>query len=193
MQRWRRAVGAGRILMPSKRARRGFTLIELLVVIAIIAILAAILFPVFAKAREKARQTSCLSNLKQMGLAMAQYTQDYDSTFLRSWYFNNNGTGYVWADAIVPYVKNDQIFSCPSSTTPTTKIVNAYGNVFNTNAINYADNANYWAGSNGTVACNPPFYSADSAVQDPAQTITVTDYSGAFESAENTGLTLAPA
>jgi prepilin-type N-terminal cleavage/methylation domain-containing protein/prepilin-type processing-associated H-X9-DG protein len=67
--------------MGSKTSRRGFTLIELLVVIAIIAILAAILFPVFARAREKARQTSCLSNTKQLGLAILQYVQDYDETY----------------------------------------------------------------------------------------------------------------
>ncbi len=72
--------------------RRGFTLIELLVVIAIIAILAAILFPVFAKAREKARQSSCLSNLKQIGLATLQYVQDYDETLPFYWHsgFNMN-------------------------------------------------------------------------------------------------------
>ncbi len=92
--------------------RKGFTLIELLVVIAIIAILAAILFPVFAKAREKARQTSCLSNLKQIGLGMLMYAQDYDecvpegdrsSTPPRNWY-----------DLVQPYVKNTQIFKCPT-------------------------------------------------------------------------------
>jgi len=93
--------------------RRGFTLIELLVVIAIIAILAAILFPVFARAREKARQTSCLSNLKQLGLGMLMYVQDYDERFtvervVQPWYAR------PWYQAIAPYVKNAQIFVCPS-------------------------------------------------------------------------------
>jgi len=112
--------------------RRGFTLIELLVVIAIIAILAAILFPVFAKAREKARQTSCLSNLKQLGLGMLMYAQDYDETF--SGMGNGRSTTvpvipgsdfcqhptsgiyyYSWAAVIYPYVKNEQIYQCPST------------------------------------------------------------------------------
>jgi prepilin-type N-terminal cleavage/methylation domain-containing protein/prepilin-type processing-associated H-X9-DG protein len=97
--------------------RRGFTLIELLVVIAIIAILAAILFPVFAKAREKARQTSCLSNAKQITLAILQYTQDYDEALPLLY----NGapvapTGYVyWLHEIVPYCKNVQLFRCSSN------------------------------------------------------------------------------
>ncbi len=88
--------------------RRGFTLIELLVVIAIIAILAAILFPVFARAREKARTASCQSNCKQLGLAFIMYAQDYDETFppfVRS--------NWVW-DVIGPYIKNTQLFTCPS-------------------------------------------------------------------------------
>ncbi|MGD9495008.1 MAG: DUF1559 domain-containing protein [Armatimonadota bacterium] len=97
--------------------RFGFTLIELLVVIAIIAILAAILFPVFAKAREKARQTSCLSNLKQLGLACQMYAQDYDETLLRPYrYMYLGGSQYLWwwGDLLQPYIANYQILECPS-------------------------------------------------------------------------------
>ena len=100
--------------------RRGFTLIELLVVIAIIAILAAILFPVFARAREKARQTSCLSNVKQMMLAWNMYAQDYDEMSNRYAAYTApavvipvGGRDY-WFELLNPYVKNSQIFSCPS-------------------------------------------------------------------------------
>jgi len=93
--------------------RRGFTLIELLVVIAIIAILAAILFPVFARAREKARQTSCLSNVKQLSLGMLMYTQDYDERLPRC-DCNSYHQGTCWAICTQPYVKNAQIFVCPS-------------------------------------------------------------------------------
>jgi len=95
--------------------RRGFTLIELLVVIAIIAILAAILFPVFARARENARRTSCLSNMKQIGLGFMQYTQDYDEKLPRNEYAWS-GTGLInWDEAIYPYVKSTQLFQCPSA------------------------------------------------------------------------------
>lgn len=96
-----------------KSRRAGFTLIELLVVIAIIAILAAILFPVFAQAREKARQTTCLSNLRQMGLGFRMYTQDYDETFplvnFSYWAIQPN-----MFKAVDPYVKNKRIWYCPN-------------------------------------------------------------------------------
>jgi prepilin-type N-terminal cleavage/methylation domain-containing protein/prepilin-type processing-associated H-X9-DG protein len=91
--------------------KRGFTLIELLVVIAIIAILAAILFPVFAKAREKARQTSCLSNVKQIVLGMLQYAQDYDERMPHGYSSAAPGPWYYLID---PYMKSTQILKCPS-------------------------------------------------------------------------------
>jgi prepilin-type N-terminal cleavage/methylation domain-containing protein/prepilin-type processing-associated H-X9-DG protein len=108
----------------NRTPNKGFTLIELLVVIAIIAILAAILFPVFAQAREQARKTSCLSNVKQIGLGHAMYVQDYDETFLIAW----GDPAGVWTDLLQPYIKNGQpneaagvswnrsngIFHCPS-------------------------------------------------------------------------------
>jgi len=95
-------------------ARRGFTLIELLVVIAIIAILAAILFPVFARAREKARQTTCASNVKNLGLAVLMYAQDYDEVFPLGAYAVPSGF-LTWHDLTDPYAKNTGIWHCPSS------------------------------------------------------------------------------
>jgi prepilin-type N-terminal cleavage/methylation domain-containing protein/prepilin-type processing-associated H-X9-DG protein len=94
--------------------RKGFTLIELLVVIAIIAILAAILFPVFARAREKARQTSCLSNAKQIGLACSMYFQDYDEALLHYRHEEPGNTSIYWWHIVDPYIKNSQIWVCPS-------------------------------------------------------------------------------
>ena len=99
-------------------SRRGFTLIELLVVIAIIAILAAILFPVFARAREKARQSSCLSNVKQLGLGIMMYAQDYDELMPPRYYRIDPAVpgGPNWCDHLVqPYIKNAQIVMCPST------------------------------------------------------------------------------
>ena len=102
-------------------SRRGFTLIELLVVIAIIAILAAILFPVFARAREKARQSSCSSNLKQLCLGFAMYAQDYDEMMIPSgldWAGDEDRIDYT--RLVQPYVMNEQILVCPSDSSPVT-------------------------------------------------------------------------
>ena len=120
------------------KRRRGFTLIELLVVIAIIAILAAILFPVFAKAREKARQASCLSNEKQLGLAMMQYTQDNDELTPSS-----NFWGYGWAERINPYSKSAGVFRCPDDSHSSTN-TDTPGWV----PISYALNGNFRQGCN---------------------------------------------
>jgi prepilin-type N-terminal cleavage/methylation domain-containing protein/prepilin-type processing-associated H-X9-DG protein len=109
--------------MSSCRRSRGFTLIELLVVIAIIAILAAILFPVFAQAREKARQSTCLSNMRQVGLGLQMYTQDYDETlpYNRSDVpnFGDPRAQSNFLSAIIPYTTTRKIFVCPSSVDPT--------------------------------------------------------------------------
>ncbi len=121
--------------------RSAFTLIELLVVIAIIAILAAILFPVFAQAREKARATACLSNEKQIGLSILQYVQDYDEIWPCGRYTTSstgttfpNGTG--WAQQVYPYVKSEPLFKCPSDDTEVPS------GAPNNTVISYAMNAN---------------------------------------------------
>jgi prepilin-type N-terminal cleavage/methylation domain-containing protein/prepilin-type processing-associated H-X9-DG protein len=110
--------------------RRAFTLIELLVVIAIIAILAAILFPVFAQARDKARQATCVSNMKQIGLAMNMYVQDYDETFpITPWDGQEFGSGwdftgpsyitrFIWISQYAPYIKNKGVWVCQSDPNP---------------------------------------------------------------------------
>ncbi|MBU0606375.1 MAG: DUF1559 domain-containing protein [Armatimonadetes bacterium] len=142
-------------------ARRGFTLIELLVVIAIIAILAAILFPVFAKAREKARQSSCLSNVKQLSLAVFQYVQDYDEMMPAYYnYMNPSGNRY-WCEVIGPYIKNTQIFVCPSRRTI------AYGYGWNIDEMGYGS----------STQCGPVY--SYSQVKNPAESIWIAESTGA--------------
>src|ERR1051325_2644995 len=132
------------------RARQGFTLIELLVVIAIIALLAAILFPVFSRARENARKSSCLNNCKQIGIGIAQYTQDYDEILPRQWNCaNGNSVGggacpnTRWMDTVYPYVKSTQVFTCPSHTTNQAYVPGA-SRTSNAQVGSYGWNVAYW-------------------------------------------------
>lgn len=156
--------------MNQRHSPRGFTLIELLVVIAIIAILAAILFPVFAQARAKARQISCLSNTKQIGMALMQYLQDYDEMLPvgRAYagdplYQQHLGQG--WASAIQPYIRNTQVFRCLDDftndlqETPTTPALSAVSFIYNYNI---------------------PFYGASQAgFNAPANTVLLAEATGA--------------
>jgi prepilin-type N-terminal cleavage/methylation domain-containing protein len=151
-------------VVAERSGRRGFTLIELLVVIAIIAILAAILFPVFAQAREKARAISCLSNQKQLGLALLQYTQDNDEMFPGSKINPNWFAGIGWGGAIYPYVKSVGVYHCPDdSASSTTSVFN--GSTITLSPVSYA--LNY--------RCT--FYSTIS-LQHPSNTILITEING---------------
>jgi len=189
----------------TKRGNFGFTLIELLVVIAIIAILAAILFPVFAQARAKARATACLSNTKQIGLALLAYSQDYDEQMVRGWYgpdgyqASNNNDRYKWMDAIQPFVKNSQLFACPDipvglAIDPNDSSKNAKGTFIPYKQLgtnnsgttddryygSYAINSAYWGDSDPTkkgVSNEIPL----SVVGSPATTIWVGDGNGAYQ------------
>lgn len=127
------------------KSKHGFTLIELLVVIAIIAILAAILFPVFSQARESARRTSCLSNMKQLGLAFMQYQQDYDESMPAPYYFIFNppsmGAQGGWGGGIYPYVKSPGVYACPDDGSTGAGVIGPFNQV-----ISYAFNVNLYNG-----------------------------------------------
>jgi prepilin-type N-terminal cleavage/methylation domain-containing protein/prepilin-type processing-associated H-X9-DG protein len=169
----------------ASQAKTGFTLIELLVVIAIIALLAAILFPVFGRVRENARRTSCMSNLKQIGLGLMQYAQDYDETNpMRWWDANGSGGGnpdgldYVWQDAIFSYVNNRQVFTCPSRSQEDYSFYKPFprgslGQKFwGTYAINnvYAGGYSYTTGGK-TYTGNPPVGKRLAQIEDVSGTV----------------------
>jgi|APEBP8051073058_1049385.scaffolds.fasta_scaffold01713_5 prepilin-type N-terminal cleavage/methylation domain-containing protein/prepilin-type processing-associated H-X9-DG protein len=176
--------------------QRGFTLIELLVVIAIIAILASILFPVFARARENARRTSCLSNLKQIGLGLMQYTQDYDERYpMNAWIPSvpqtssglpgakftislpsstpacSGGKCVSWMDLIYPYVKSVQLFTCPSARV--NEDYPSYGYSSGLSQYHWYQ-YNYGKYAGGAAAGMVPLSLAD--VRRPAETFAILDY-----------------
>ena len=192
--------------------RKAFTLIELLVVIAIIAILAAILFPVFAQAKAAAKTTQCLSNTKQVGLAVVQYTTDNDDTYTGGWYVNlwatrdstvDPGGRYTWVDAVFPYVKSTGVFTCPMSAFPTgdpyksgpfvtrDKIKSTLKVDETRHWGSYALNCAYWDGgdrvtpptSDGGATSN---LRTTTMVEDVAGTVLITDGNGSFQFAWNT-------
>ncbi|MCS6775740.1 MAG: type II secretion system protein [Chloroherpetonaceae bacterium] len=155
------------------RRRLAFTLVELLVVIAIVSVLAALLFPVYAQAREKARQSSCTSQMRQMNMAVTLYLQDYDERFPLA--ASATTTGFLnWHHFVEPYARNRQIWACPSAALP---VRNSYGNL----VCHYGFNAYYL--NEGVVPAdvftlnNAPGV-AMASVQDPSRTVLLTDNIG---------------
>ncbi len=155
-------------LHPNRRSR-GFTLIELLVVIAIIAILAAILFPVFAQAREKARQISCASNLRNLGTAVLMYTQDYDEVLPLAAYATAGFDFLTWHDLTDPYAKNQQIWHCPSSQVKKTDANGRITTQFGYNVRYLTNIAMDFSNANGHTAVSL------AAVQAPVETVMLAD------------------
>ncbi len=152
--------------------KKAFTLIELLVVIAIVSILAAILFPVFGRARENARKSSCLSNLKQIGLGLQQYVQDYDGAYPMHAY-DVGAVRLRWSDALQPYTKSRQIFLCPSA--PETLRTRVWFDGTAGNYGGYGYNFQYLGNSRPSAR----FTANDSQITAPAQTIALADTQGA--------------
>jgi len=187
--------------------RQGFTLIELLVVIAIIAILAAILFPVFAQAREKARAISCLSNNKQLGQAFRMYAQDYDEMNVQGWkgqFVNKYGQGPArawWQHGIMPYVKNAPLFACPDvanpaywgetipSTIPTDSTYRfESGIALNWYTPQYTDSGEWGMAPGGPVGSAAFGGLTDADVSQPAERIVLLETNNAVVGGPNPGL-----
>lgn len=169
---------ASRKLAPYKSA---FTLIELLVVIAIIAILAAILFPVFGRARENARRSSCQSNLKQFGLAVMQYSQDTDELMPFDDLGSVGGVGWsgIWMYQMQPYIKNYQILRCPSDSNANIPAAFAGNSSYVINNMYHnMDGGNYGAFSTGITGIKTQSLSG---IQAPATTIMASDNTGGNE------------
>jgi prepilin-type N-terminal cleavage/methylation domain-containing protein/prepilin-type processing-associated H-X9-DG protein len=169
-------------------ARKGFTLIELLVVIAIIAILASILFPVFARARENARRSSCQSNLKQIGLGMMQYVQDYDEqlpwTYVESTPAQSGQSFRPYTSMIFPYVKSVQLYFCPSDSYSANDSDRVRTNSSVTDGItgrrtSYAINSMYYSRAVGSAPAAMPGYQtgarALASLEAPSTTVWVSD------------------
>ncbi|BDI31193.1 hypothetical protein CCAX7_32440 [Capsulimonas corticalis] len=154
------------------RSRSGFTLIELLVVIAIIAILAAILFPVFAKAREKARQISCASNERQIGIGILQYVQDNDENFPAGRNDQGLQLGQGWAGKVYPYVKSTLVFHCPDDPNPPQRDAVNY-------QISYTANFNFLRTDGGSTG-DPHFGQALAVLSSPAKTVFLCESNGDF-------------
>jgi prepilin-type processing-associated H-X9-DG protein/prepilin-type N-terminal cleavage/methylation domain-containing protein len=190
--------------MNNKRRLVGFTLIELLVVIAIIAILAAILFPVFATAREKARQSTCASNLKQISLADAQYSQDFDEALVPDYIGYDGWWGYGgnqrWMDLLYPYVKAERVFDCPDDKNLQSNAYQwcnlaVYGTDTQENAWDpgsYGINNTYWDGSDNVKSPGPGLFPNGapiilSQLAHPATTVHFVDFRS-FTPAECSGV-----
>ena len=195
----------GEIIMENTMQRsKAFTLIELLVVIAIIAILAAILFPVFAQAKAAAKATQDLSNVKQIGLSIAQYTTDNDGAYTGGWFGNlwetddvskvptpNDPLRYKWMDVMLPYIKSTDIFTGPTANIPdrkgiflpATRIRQETGGMTTERWGSYALNCSYWAGNDNVAAPTTEGgrVQSETTVDDPAGTILVFNGNGSFQ------------
>jgi|LSQX01.1.fsa_nt_gb prepilin-type N-terminal cleavage/methylation domain-containing protein/prepilin-type processing-associated H-X9-DG protein len=159
------------------RRTNGFTLIELLVVIAIIAILAAILFPVFARAREKARQSACSSNVKQLQLGVLMYAQDYDER-LPNEATGNAAGDTTWRAMIYPYVKNAQLFVCPSHT-PAAPVFDGRWDDQITYSASYAINDWHQGTTDpNVIGASPPRNQPLAAIQNPSKTVFLLESTG---------------
>ncbi len=198
MEIWRSKMknnlASGAIKYGRNNLKSGFTLIELLVVIAIIAILAAILFPVFGRARENARRSSCQSNLKQIGLGIVQYAQDYDEQMVQVGQACSTDT---WGERVQPYLKSKQVFKCPSQ--PSTNFVGcspASARLF-TDYIANGTRSN--VGGNTAFSYDRPMDSAQwsspfvakttslASIQTPSQSIMVMEYDSSIPAYGNPG------